>query len=172
MNKQKPSFEEAMNATILWCNSWEEGNISDEVFADRVAELVETKEGLRGFFVISLSIDCPLMDRLPDPLVFQLRKAGEDIIELTVKNLAMSSAMAIHHKINKDFKHQVESERITLRCTDLLRLLDPNIVKKHLENTLAAIENKANSVNFIYKQKYNEKQKLAIKTSINAVAEN
>ena len=172
MNKQKPSFEQAMNAAILWCNSWEEGSISDEVLADRVAELVETAEGARGFFVISLSIDCPLMDRLPDPLVFQLRKAGENIVELIVKNLAMSSAMACYHMINKDNKLQSESERINSRCVDILRLLEPALVKKHLEIMLDATKGKGKVVNFLERWNYKKQQIVAIANSINSVAEN
>ena len=171
MNKQKPSFEEAMNVAMLWCNSWEEGNISDEVLADRVAELIETKEGARGFFVISLSSDSPLLDRLPDPLIFQLRKTGENIVELTVKNLAMSSAMALQHKKNEDFQHQSKSERITSRCIFLLRLLEPYLVKKHLENMLAATEGRGKLVNFLDRWEYTKEQIVAISENIHSVAE-
>ena len=67
------TFEEAMNAAMHWCDAWEKGELSDEVISDRVAELLSTREGVRGFFAISLSIDCPLIDRLPDPLLMQLR---------------------------------------------------------------------------------------------------
>tara|TARA_Y100001968_G_scaffold329543_1_gene379135 strand:- start:2001 stop:2519 length:519 start_codon:yes stop_codon:yes gene_type:complete len=171
MKKQKPNFEQAINAAILWCNSWEDGNISDEVLADRVAELIETIEGARGFFVVSLSTDCPLMDRLPDPLVLQLRKGGELIVALTTKNLVMSSAMAANHQMNQNLEQQSESERITSRCIELLRLLDPNTVKKHLENMLTAIKGEGKEVNFIDRWKYNRKQKLAIVQSINSVAQ-
>ena len=54
-------------------------------------------DGARGFFVISLAGDSPLMDRLPDPLQMQLRAAGDGVVDLTVRNLAMSTAMALHH---------------------------------------------------------------------------
>tara|TARA_Y100001968_G_scaffold280565_1_gene277166 strand:- start:39046 stop:39570 length:525 start_codon:yes stop_codon:yes gene_type:complete len=174
MSKQKPSFEEAMNATLLWCNAWEEGGLSDEVLSDRVAELVESQEGARGFFAISLSNNCPLMDRLPDPLIIQLRKAGTIVVDLTVKNLAMSSAMALNHKINKNLKNQEGSERITARCRELLRLLDPNLVKKQLEDLLAAVSGKSqtNYAEFLKRWEYNEDQKLAITKSIYSVATN
>ena len=101
MNDQKPTFKEAMEATMIWCKSWENDEISDEVISDRIGELIKTVEGARGFFVVSLSIDCPLMDRFPDALIFQLRSSRDIVIDLTVKNLAMSSAMVItHHKNN------------------------------------------------------------------------
>ena len=173
MKKQKPSFEQAMNVTMLWCKACEEGSLSDEVLADRIAELIESKEGSRGFFVISLSSDCPLMDRLPEPVVVQLRKSGESIVELTTKNLAMSSAMAEFHQKNNDRESFSSSKRITERCIDLLRLLEPTIVKNHLEELLDGLnEEEKNTNNFLKRCNYDNDQKIAIIKSINAVAEN
>ena len=174
MNNQKPTFKQAMNITMLWCERWENDEISDEVLADRIGELIKTTEGARGFFAISLSNDCPLMDRLPDPLIFQLRKAGNTVVNLTVKNLAMSSAMALTHTLNKDLKHQESSERIASRCKEILRLLDPNLVKKQLEDLLAAAsgKNKNQYFDFLQRWEYNEAQKLAITKSIYSVAAN
>ena len=102
MRKKSPSFEEAISAASLWCTAWEQGELSDEVLADRVSELLETRNGSRGFFAFSLSSNSPLMDRLPEALIFQLRKAGDSIVEITVKNFAMSTAMSIHHQRKKD----------------------------------------------------------------------
>ena len=61
----QPSFEQAIEVADLWCHAWEQGELSDEVLADRVAELVASRDGARGFFVVSLPADNPLMDRLP-----------------------------------------------------------------------------------------------------------
>ena len=102
MNKKKTTFKEAMQASMIWCKSWENDEISDEVISDRIGELIKTVEGARGFFVVSLSIVCSLMDRFPDALIFQLRNSGESVVDLTVKNLAMSSAMIVTHRKNKD----------------------------------------------------------------------
>ena len=95
---RQPSFAEAMEITAQWLGLWENGELSDEVLADRVGELVASRDGGRGFFVVSLAGDCPLMDRLPDPLVTQLRAAGDGVVDLTARNLAMSTAMALHHQ--------------------------------------------------------------------------
>ena len=84
MNEQKPTFKEAMEATMIWCKSWENDEISDEVISDRIGELIKTVEGARGFFVVSLSIDCPLMDRFPDALIFQLRSSKEIVVDFFV----------------------------------------------------------------------------------------
>ena len=171
MKNEKPSFEQAMNAAVLWCTAWESGELSDEVLADRVSELISTLDGARGFFVIGLASDCPLLDRLPESLVQQLRLAGEVVVDLTVRNLAMSTAMAVHHHRNENESQKAGSERISTRCIQLLRLLEPNLVKKRLEKLLEAINGKGEDTNFLKRWNYDAEQQLAIASSIHDVAE-
>ena len=169
MNDQKPTFKQAMEVTMLWCKSWENDEISDEVISDRIGELIKTVEGARGFFVVSLSIDCPLMDRLPDALIFQLRSSAEIVVDLTVKNLAMSSAMIITHRNNKD-PQEIQSERIKIRCIELLKLLDSPQVKKRLDVLLEATKGNGTDLKFLKKWSYNDEQINAISESIYEVA--
>ena len=169
MNEQKPTFKEAMQASMIWCKSWENDEISDEVISDRVGELIKTVEGARGFFVVSLSIDCPLMDRFPDALIFQLRSSGEIIVDLIVKNLAMSSAMIITHRNNKDPQER-QSERIKIRCIELLKLLDSTQVKKRLNVLLEATKGNGKDLKFLNKWGYSDEQINAISESIYEVA--
>jgi len=169
MNAQKPTFKEAMQASMLWCKSWENDEISDEVISDRIGELIKTVEGARGFFVVSLSIDCPLMDRFPDALIFQLRSSGEIVVDLTVKNLAMSSAMIITHRKNEDTQ-EIQSERIKIRCIELLKLLDSTQVKERLDVLLEATKGNGTDLNFLDRWGYNDEQIKAISESIYEVA--
>ncbi len=169
MNDQKPTFKQAMEATMLWCKSWENDEISDEVISDRIGELIKTVEGARGFFVVSLSIDCPLMDRFPDALIVQLSSSGETVVDLTVKNLAMSSAMVIAHRKNND-PQEIQSERIKIRCIELLKLLDSNQVKKRLDVLLKATKGNGADLKFLDRWGYNDEQINAISDSIYAVA--
>ena len=169
MNEQKPTFKEAMQASMIWCKGWENNEISDEVISDRIGELIKTVEGARGFFVVSLSIDCPLMDRFPDALIFQLRNSGEIVVDLTVKNLAMSSAMIITHRNNKD-KQEVQSERIKIRCIELLKLLDSTQVKKRLDVLLEATKGNGTDLKFLSRWGYSDEQINAISESIYEVA--
>ena len=166
-----PSFQQAMEITAQWLNLWEAGELSDEVLADRVAELVASRDGARGFFVVSLAGDSPLMDRLPDPLQLQLRAAGDGVVDLTVRNLAMSTAMVLHHQRSGDHEQQGKSERVTQRCNDLLQLLEPEDVKKRLEVLLAATKGEGDDVEFLARWGYDEQQKAAIAAAVLAVAQ-
>ena len=170
--KKEPSFEEALNIASIWCIAWERGELSDEVLADRVSELLETETGARGFFVISLSGDFPLMDRIPDALLFKLIKSGEIVIDLIVKNLAMSTAMKVKHESDQNFIQRDSSERIKQRCIELLKLLQPHLVKDRVEKLLNTINGDgADDANFLKRWGFDIEQKKAIISSINAIAE-
>jgi hypothetical protein len=134
----QPSFPQALAITGQWLELWENGELSDEVLADRVAELVASRDGGRGFFAVGLAGDSPLLDRLPEPLVLALRAVGAPVVDLCLRNLAMSTAMVLHHARSGDPQQQAGSERVASRCTELLRLLDPSQVKQRLESLWAA----------------------------------
>ena len=77
INLKKASFTQAINISAKWCKEWDEELLSDEVLADRVTELIKTKNGLRGFFAYALSDkDCYLLDKLPFSLVYKLNEVG------------------------------------------------------------------------------------------------
>ena len=168
MSNRQPNFQQAMEITAAWLQQWENEEISDEV----LAELVASRDGARGFFVVSLAGDSALMDRLPDAVVGQLRHAGEPVVDLSVRNLAMSTAMALQHRRSGDQAQQAGSERVTVRCIELLRLLDPALVKERLEQLLAAaLDNTGEDVAFLEKWGYDADQRKAIGDSVYAVAD-
>jgi hypothetical protein len=134
----QPSFQQSLAITGQWLELWENGELSDEVLADRVAELGVSRDGGRGFFAVGLAGDSPLLDRLPEPLVLALRAVGAPVVDLCLRNLAMSTAMVLHHARSGDPQQQAGSERVASRCTELLRLLEPSQVKQRLETLWAA----------------------------------
>ena len=79
----QPSFQQAMEITATWLQHWENEEMTDEVLADRIGEIVASRDGARGFFVVSLAGDSALMDRLPDAVVGQLRSGGEGVVDLS-----------------------------------------------------------------------------------------
>ena len=52
---QEATFTQAINISAQWCKEWAEDLLSEEVLADRIAELIKTRNGLRGFFAYALS---------------------------------------------------------------------------------------------------------------------
>ena len=172
MADQQPTFQQAMEITAAWLQQWENEEISDEVLADRIGEIVASRDGARGFFVVSLAGDSALMDRMPDAVAGQLRSAGRGVVDLSVRNLAMSTAMALQHRRRGDVTQQAGSERVSVRCTELLRLLDPALVKERLEQLLAAsLDNQGEDVAFLEKWGYDSEQRRAISNNVYAVAD-
>jgi hypothetical protein len=166
------SFAEAMERSGHWLAAWESGELSDEVLADRVGALVASRDGARGFFVVALTGEAPLMDRLPEPLVFQLRGVGAGVVDLTVRNLAMSTAMALAHARLGDSERQAASERVQVRSRELLRLLEPALVKERLETLLlAARDGQGEDRAFLDRWGYDGEQRLAIAAAVESVAE-
>ena len=172
MAEQQPTFQQAMEITAAWLQQWENEEISDEVLADRIGEMVSSRDGARGFFVVSLAGDSALMDRLPDAVVGQLRAAGSGVVDLSVRNLAMSTAMAVTHGRSGDSAQQSGSQRVSSRCSELLRQLEPALVKERLEQLLeATVNNTGADVAFLEKWGYDAEQRVAISKSVYAVAD-
>jgi hypothetical protein len=154
-----------------WLGLWDAGEISDEVLADRVGQLIGSRDGARGFFVVSLTSDSPLMDRLPEPLVVEIRHAGAELVDLTARNLAMSTAMGLHHGRAGDAQQQGRSERIRERSSELLRQLQPQLVKQRLDVMLAAATTGSGpDQEFFERWGYDPEQKGAIAAAVLAVA--
>ena len=96
INLKETSFTQAINISAKWCKEWGEDLLSEEVLADRIAELIKTKNGIRGFFAYALSDkDCFLLDKLPFSLIYKLNEGGDVVAHIVVKNLIMSSAQII-----------------------------------------------------------------------------
>ena len=167
---QEPSFIQSINIAKDWCKDWDNDLLSDEVLADRIKELIKTKSGTRGFFAYALSdSNCFLLDKLPSPLIFALRERGEYIVEITIKNLFMSSAQIINHEKNKNFEYAERSNNISDRCINLLKELDTKLVTKKINKMLSEIDNMGNS--FDNEVKYSSEQKNFIREKVNKIAQ-
>ncbi len=167
---QEPSFIQSINIAKDWCKDWDDDLLSDEVLADRIKELIKTKNGTRGFFAYALSdSNCTLLDKLPSSLIFTLRERGDQIVEITIKNLFMSSAQILNHQKDKNFEYAERSNNISDRCINLLKELDTKLVTKKINKMLSEIDNMGNS--FYNKVKYNEEQKFFIREKVNEIAQ-
>jgi hypothetical protein len=164
-------FQAAMALASQWLEEWEQDELSDEVLAERVGDLVASRDGARGFFVVAMAGEGPLMDRMPETLIQRLRLAGEGVVDLTARNLAMGTAMAVQHRRNQDGVSAQASQRVSERSRALLRLLEPNLVKLRLESLLAGTRGEGEDVDFLERWGYDAEQRDQIAAAIEAVAE-
>lgn len=165
-----PSFIQSINIAKDWCKDWDDDLLSDEVLADRIKELLKTKDGTRGFFAYTLSDSyCPLLDKLPSALIYTLIESGEHIVEITIKNLFMSSAQILNHQKVRNSEYAEKSNDIANRCINLLKVLDTKLVTKKINEMLSEIDNMGNS--FDNKIKYSAKQKIYIRDKVNEIAQ-
>ena len=170
INLKEASFTQAIIISAQWCKEWGEDLLSDEVLADRIAELIKTKNGLRGFFAYALSDkDCFLLDKLPFSLIYKLNEGGDAVTEIVVKNLIMSSAQIIIHRRDQNHEYEITSENISDRCKAILRLLDTKLVTKTISRFLKDLDNMGNS--FDNSNKYDSEQKDLIKKQIFEIAQ-
>ena len=170
INLKETSFTQAINISAQWCKEWEEELLSEEVLADRVAELIKTKNGLRGFFAYALSDqDCYLLDKLPFSLVFKLQEVGISVVEIVVKNLIMSSAQIVVHDRENNLEYKSNSENISERCKGILRLLETKLVVKTINQIINNLDNLGNSLD--NSKKYDDKQKEFIRSQIFDIAQ-
>ena len=68
-----------------------------------------------------------------------------------------------HHKNNDS--QEIQSERIKIRCIELLKLLDSNQVKKRLDVLLEATKGNGTDLKFFDRWEYNNEQITAISES-------
>jgi len=170
INFKKASFTQAINISAKWCKEWGEDLLSEEVLADRIAELIKTKNGRRGFFAYALSDnDCFLLDKLPFSLMFKLNESGDSVVEIVVKNLIMSSAQIIIHQRENNHEYKINSENISERCKGILRLLETKLVTKTVNQVIKDLDNMGN--NFDNSTKYDAEQKDFIKKQIFDIAQ-
>ena len=169
ITSENPSFYQSIDIANQWCKDWEEELLSDEVLADRVAELIKTKNGLRGFFAYTLSdINCSLLDKLPSSLIFKFVEGGEQIVEITVKNLIMSSAQIINHQRDNKPEYEEMSANISDRCINILKVLDTKLVNNKVNMILNNLDNLGNSLN--NSKNYDSIQKKFIREKISEIA--
>lgn len=117
------TFEEAIALTKSLMSQLETGEVSAET-AEAITELVKTENGARGFFVTYLTSVGTAADN-PTPEVIQALQASPDIVaELLVKNLAMSSAMAITHRRDDNEQLAQGSDKVRIRTTRLIEQLE------------------------------------------------
>jgi predicted enzyme related to lactoylglutathione lyase len=159
-NERVMTFEESIAYTeqLLSRNDLDEAQLQSEI-----TNLVKTSNGARGFFVCFLTGEWELADN-PSPAIVQaLQAEPKAIAELLVKNLAMSTAMAITHRRNENEEQAKGSDRVAKRTALLIEkvdLLEVRTIANQMQDS--ATTNSGEYAAFLEKWGYDAEQKQAI----------
>lgn len=114
------TFEEAIALTGSLLSQMEAGEISNQDFAEAIAQLVKSDNGARGFFVTYLTWEGSLADNPSPELIEALQSSPDTVAELLVKNVAMSAAIAMTHRREGNEEIAQDSDRVRSRSTGLI----------------------------------------------------
>ncbi|PZV16935.1 MAG: hypothetical protein DCF20_07235 [Pseudanabaena sp.] len=154
------TFEEAIAYTEALLSR---EDVSDTQLESEISALVQTSNGARGFFVCFLTGDWQLADNPSANIINALQSAPQEIAELLVKNLAMSTAMAIYHRRVGNEEQAQGSDRVARRTAILIKkveLAEVYTIANQMRNS--AIANEGDYAAFLKKWGYDAEQKQAI----------
>lgn len=129
------TFEAAIAKTQDLLEQIAQAQISPDQAETEIAALVKSQNGARGFLVTYLTDPRPFSDQADPVVVNALSTAPETVAELLVKNLVMSTAMAITHQRHQDQANVLGSEQVQQRTSILIQKLSHPL----LSQTIAAL---------------------------------
>ena len=173
MNNSQPntlsslSFPEAIEATQSIMDRIGSGQINEAEIETKIASLVSSKQGARGFFVAYLTSELPLADNPSVGIINGLKYAPDLVGELLVKNVAMSTAMAITHRRNQDEETAKSSDMVADRSINLIEKLDLDSIEAELTKLQTTLnQGKGSYQQFLEKWGYDAEQKDLIEKKI------
>ncbi|HEY9696382.1 MAG TPA: hypothetical protein V6D10_03915 [Trichocoleus sp.] len=166
------TFEQAIVLTQSLLSQMEQGTISDTDLEQTIAALVQSMNGARGFFVTYLSDDRSLADQPTAAVVRALQTAPENVSELMVKNLVMSTAMAMTHRRNQNETMAQGSDRVRSRSIHLIQQLQlPELVEKAKQMQDSAATGSGAYQTFLDRWNYDAEQRQAMQGAIDQALE-
>jgi hypothetical protein len=166
------TFEDAIALTQSLLEQMSAGRLEDEEIQAAITDLVKTENGARGFFVTYLTDSRPLADNPSNGVIEALKTSPEIVGELLVKNIAMSSAMAVTHRRNNDEENAKGSDSVRQRTANLIQKINSNLVAEELKKMReSAATGEGNYKAFLRRWGYDEEQKQVIQKAISEVME-
>ncbi len=161
------SFEQAIALAQSLLEHMEQGTLSEEQVESVISALVATENGARGFFVTYLSTDSSLPDQ-PIPAVIQALQSSPTVVApLLVKNLSMSTAMAIVHRRSQREDMAQGSDRVHRRSLQLIQALQTPELASEAQSLVESIQTHTGTYQaFLERWSYDETQQTAIYEAI------
>jgi hypothetical protein len=164
------TFEDAIAQTqsLIWQLS--SGELSPVDAASAIAQLVQTQNGARGFFVTYLTAEDRLADTPAPEIIQALESAPDTVAELLVKNLAMSTGMAMTHRRNQNEEMAQGSDRVRRRTMHLIERVNlPQVQDKLVALRESAITGQGNYKTFLERWQYDAQQREMIRQTLDRV---
>jgi hypothetical protein len=164
------TFQQAIAITQDILAAVEQGDCTEVELESAIATLVSNKNGARGFFVTYLTGDSPLADEPTDAVIRGLKAAPELVAELLVKNLAMSTGMAITHRRNQDEDMAQGSDRVRSRTLNLIHQLQlADITQEAQKLKHSATSGQGDYATFLDRWGYDAEQRQMIEQTVQDV---
>lgn len=161
------SFPEAIATTQSLMTKMTGNKLNEAEIEQVVASIVSTNSGGRGFFVSYLTSDISLADHPSVGVINGLKTAPELVSKLLVKNLAMSSAMAVTHRRNNDEKNVKGSDRVYRRTVNLMQQVKLDLVTAELQKLQTTITTgEGDYTDFLERWDYDDEQQEVIQKAI------
>lgn len=140
-------------------------SLSPAELQQRITELLQTSNGARGFFVTFLTGEW----QISPEVISAVQAVPQPSAELMVKNLVMSTAMAITHQRQGDAQQAEGSRRVAQRSSHLLQAWldrDSTCPVKEIARAMytSATTNQGEYTDFLRKWGYDPEQLQAIAT--------
>jgi hypothetical protein len=136
---QGMSFEQGLTLTQDLLEQIEQGNWSESEIESAIASLVKSENGARSFFVNYLPSPSVLADQPSPGVIRALQSSPEIVAELLVKNLAMSTAMAITHSRSQSPENVAGSERVKRRTIALIQQIQSPLIKEKAQSWVESV---------------------------------
>jgi hypothetical protein len=164
------SFEEAIAYTHTLLLRADE--LSDRELQLAISNLIDTANGARGFFVSYLTEDWEISSQQINAIIAAIASVPLPASELLVKNLSMSTAMAIAHRRAGNATQAEGSDRVARRSTELMRSIDLDEVERIASQMqYSAQTGEGEYADFLNKWGYDAEQRAAIAMVLLAVPE-
>jgi hypothetical protein len=167
MTTQSLSFPQAIAVTQSLMEKINLNQLSELEIEKEISSLVTSKNGARGFFVAYLTSEMSLADHPSVGVINGLKSAITIVSDLLVKNLAMSSAMAITHTRNHDPNNLKGSQTVSCRTSNLIQQLQLKSLTEELKKLQTTIiTGQGDYQDFLANWNYDPEQQQAIQKAI------
>ncbi|KJH69989.1 hypothetical protein [Aliterella atlantica] len=169
-NNEPLTFESAIALSQSLLLQVDSGKLSEAEIGSQIAELVKTENGARGFFVTFLTSNSSLADNPTDAVIQALRSSPEEVAELLVKNLAMSTAQELFHHRRQAEEMVHGSQQVQMRTANLIKLVDLDEVKERSQQLIdSATTGEGKYKAFLERWNYDAEQKQLICAALQQV---